>query len=469
MMNNESNNQSWRRIQTNLQFEFGIPVYKMWLCHLSLHSIEGTQMVLRMPNTSLVDFVNTQYADRVLQIIQRELPHITDFKIIVAMTEGPHKQSDYGVAVTKPPALQPVTQDIVGYSVRQGNESHSAPIFNSIPINRNLTFDSYVAEQFNQMAFGASQSVVSGDAVMYNPLYIYGSVGMGKTHLLHAIAGGMQATHPDKRVMLLSAEKFTYEFVKALREKNAMAFKDVFALVDVLLMDDIQFIAGKQSTQAEFMNTIGALVTMGKQVVVCADKAPFDLKELNDRDQSRLGAGLVVEIKVPDYKMRRSILNHKIKSVGVHVPTDVVDYLAEHITSSIRELEASLNRLLANASLGGVPVSLTLVEECLQDLLNNNNRKVTIENIQMACCQYFEVSMGDLLSARRSRHIARPRQVAMYLAKTMTSHSLPAIGRVFGGRDHTTVMYAVKRIEELCEIDTTMEQTVRQVRRNLLG
>lgn len=450
---------SWKQIQTSLRFEFGSSVYGTWLCHLSLHAIQGTQVILSVPNESLANFIETQYSGRILKIVQDEFSMVESLDIVVSLETQNKSGQSYRPVITESPLFQPVAN----------GENQETALFKSMPIDRRFTFESYVTGLFNQMAFRASQGIVSDDSVVYNPLYIFGGVGMGKTHLLHAIAGGIEASQPYKNVMLLSAEKFTYEFVKAIRSNNGMAFKDIFASVDVLLIDDIQFIAGKESTQAEFMNTVSNLMTMGKQVVLCADKAPLDLVGLNSRDQSRLGAGIVVEIKSTDYQMRRLVLGHKIQNVGVVVPDDVLDYLAEHVTSSIRELEASLNRLVAYANIMKVSISLELVEECLQDILRNSQRKVTLEDIQMACSKYFEVSMADLHSARRSRHVARPRQVAMYLAKTMTNCSLPAIGRSFGGRDHTTVMHAVKRIEELCDIDTSMDNDVKKVRQSLIG
>lgn len=447
-----------------LQFEFGSSVYDMWMRHLTVCQVDDGHVVFGVPTDSMAQFIQSYYADRLLRLLQDDMPKAQQVTV-VAMPVSTHSQNTGGYApvVAQSAVLQP---DDSGANTHANEQP---PLFASLPVDSRLEFANYVSGTCNQMAFGASQSLVSAPNALYSPLYIYGGVGMGKTHLLHAIAGGIQQVNPQKQVMLLSAEKFTYEFVRAVRAKNGTAFKEAFANIDVLLVDDIQFIAGKTETQQEFMTIISDLIARGKQVVVCADKSPFDLRGLGDREQSRLGAGLVVDIKSADYALRRDILQHKAEQAGATIPDDVTDYLAEHITSSIRELEASLNRLVAYANLTKGDITLELVEDCLADLLRNSHRKVTLEDIQLACTKHFDISMVDLHSARRNRHIARPRQIAMYLAKTLTSYSLPTIGRAFGGRDHTTVMHAVKTVEGLCEIDTALESDVRIIRQSLQG
>ena len=488
------NHEKWSRVQSRLRSELGASIYNTWLSHLVLdnnseHNPENnnpTEAVFSVANESLANFIETQYSNRLLALCQNEVSSIRSVRIDVVVPAQVPVQHP-----VKPP-LQTSGQVVSGstpnalYGSSAGGESYrTATVQNPVlqptadnnhhalhigmTIDRRFTFDTFVAGSCNQMAFGASQQVVSDDSVIFNPLYIFGGIGMGKTHLLHAIASGLQAKDPNMNVMLLSAERFTTEFVRAIRSNNSVAFKDMFAHVDVLLVDDIQFIAGKKSTTDEFMSTIATLASMGKQVVLCASKSPFDLEGLDEREKSRLAAGLVVEIKPADYEMRRSILQQKATMVGAHIPNGVIDYLSENITSSIRELEGALNRLIAYANLVKVPVTQDLVEDVLHDLLRNSNRQVTLDDIKMACAKYFDLSMEDLKSKRRSRNIARPRQVAMYLAKTMTSHSLPQIGRAIGGRDHTTVMHAVGTIEKLCETDSKLENDIRQVKQSLLG
>ena len=470
------NHEKWSRIQARLRSELGQSIYSTWLSHLVLEQGTDTDAVFSVANESLANFIETQYSNRLLDLCRSELSSIQSVRIDVAVQsqsnpDSSHSspvshisQGSYRTPVVQSPALQPPVD---------GGARHvhgtAKGIHMGMAIDRRFTFDSFVAGACNQMAFGASQQVVTDDVVVFNPLFIFGGIGMGKTHLLHAIASALELKSPDTRVMLLSAERFTTEFVRAIRSNDSMAFKDAFVDVDVLLVDDIQFIAGKKSTQEEFMNTITHLVSMGKQVVLCANKSPFDLEGLDDREKSRLASGLVVEIKSADYEMRRTILMQKAKMVNITIDEGIIDYLSQNITSSIRELEGALNRLIAYANLMDLQITQDLVEDVLHDLLRNSNRQVSLDDIQMACSKHFDVSMADLKSKRRSRNIARPRQVAMYLAKTMTSHSLPQIGLAIGGRDHTTVMHGVKTIEELCLTDSELENHIRQVKQALLG
>ena len=460
------NLEKWNRIQSRLRSELGVSIYRTWLSHLVLKDSTASQVVFAVPNESLAHFIETQYANRLLDLCRKESSTIQSVCIdVVAESPSTNLSTDtegaYGRVAVRSPSLQPTA------------DNHADTLRMGMAIDRRFSFDTFVTGACNQMAFGASQQVVTDDEVTFNPLFIFGGIGMGKTHLLHAIASGLQAKSPDMNVMLLSAERFTTEFVRAIRSQNPVAFKDAFSHVDVLLVDDIQFIAGKKSTQEEFMNTISHLTSMGKQVVLCANKSPFDLDGLEEREKSRLAAGLVVEIKSADYEMRRTILAQKAQMVQGTlvggVPDEVINYLSQNITSSIRELEGALNRLIAYANLMKVQITQDLVEDVLHDLLRNSNRKVSLDDIQMACSKYFEISMEDLKSKRRSRNIARPRQVAMYLAKTMTSHSLPQIGRAIGDRDHTTVIHAVDTIEKLREMDSKLENDIRQVKQALLG
>ena len=469
------NHEKWSRIQARLRSELGASVYGTWLSHLILAESNPQEAVFSVANESLADFIETQYSNRLLSLCRNEISTIQSVRIDVVppanaptqpLTPTEKSHGSYRTAVVQSPALQPNALRANGGQI---GDAHNKALHIGMAIDKRLTFDTFVTGACNQMAFGASQQVVTDGSVQFNPLFIFGGIGMGKTHLLHAIASGLQMKKPDINVLLLSSERFTTEFVRAVRSNNAVAFKDMFTNVDVLLVDDIHFIAGKKSTTDEFMNTIATLASMGKQVVLCANKSPFDLEGLEDREKSRLAAGLVVEIKSADYDLRRSILMQKASLVNVTIPEGVIDYLAQHITSSIRELEGGLNRLIAYANLMGVQITQDLVEDVLHDLLRNSNRQVSLDDIQMACSQYFDVSMADLKSKRRSRNIARPRQVAMYLAKTMTSHSLPQIGRAIGDRDHTTVIHAVDVIEKLCETDSALENDIRQVRQTLLG
>ena len=340
------------------------------------------------------------------------------------------------------------------------------------PLDKRFTFDSFVIGKPNELAHAASRRVAEGGPVTFNPLFLYGGVGLGKTHLMHAIAWETQRRKPGSKVIYLSAEQFMYRFVQALRFKDMLSFKELFRSVDLLMVDDVQFIAGKDSTQDEFFHTFNALVDQNKQIIISADRAPGEIDGLEDRIKSRLQSGLVVDLHPTDYELRLGILQSKAEKHAGHYPevnmTDgVLEFLAHRISTNVRVLEGALTRLFAFASLVGREVNLDMVQECLADILRASDRKVTIDEIIRKVSDHYNLRMTDILSPRRARTVARPRQVAMFLAKTLTSKSLPEIGRRFGGRDHTTVIHAVKKIEELKSIDNQIAEDVELLRRML--
>jgi chromosomal replication initiator protein len=339
----------------------------------------------------------------------------------------------------------------------------------SSPLDPRFTFESFVVGKPNALAHAAARRVVESAGVPFNPLFLYGGVGLGKTHLMHAIAHQMQAQWPEKTIMYLSAEKFMYQFVRALRANETMNFKEIFRSVDVLMIDDIQFIAGKESTQEEFFHTFNALVDQNKQIIISADKAPSDLSGIDERLRSRLAWGLVADIHPTTYDLRLGILQSKRAQLNADVPDPVLEFLALKVTSNIRELEGALNRIVAHADVSGAVVTLESTQEVLQDLLRSHDRRITIDEIQRKVAEHYNLRMTDMHSARRARNVARPRQVAMYLAKQLTARSLPEIGRKFGGRDHTTVMHAVRKVEELLDADAQIAQDVDIIRRALTG
>ena len=296
---------------------------------------------------------------------------------------------------------------------------------------------------------------------------IFGGVGLGKTHLMHAIAWEKKKINPDLKILYLSAEKFMYEFIKALRFKNTIAFKDQFRSVDVLMIDDVQFIIGKESTQEEFFHTFNALVDQNRQIVVSADKSPSDLEGLEERLRSRLGWGLVADIHPTTYELRLSIIEAKLEKYNINLSKDVAEFLAHKITSSVRELEGALTRLTAHVTLVGREVDIEIAQDLLQDLLRASDRRTTIDQIQKKVSEHFNLKISDMHSARRSRIIARPRQIAMYLSKNLTTRSLPEIGRKFGGRDHTTVIHAIKKVEELKKNDSNLSEDIEILTRSL--
>ncbi|HET8728605.1 MAG TPA: chromosomal replication initiator protein DnaA, partial [Alphaproteobacteria bacterium] len=330
-----------------------------------------------------------------------------------------------------------------------------------------FTFENFVVGKPNELAHAAARRVSDAANVTFNPLFLYGGVGLGKTHLMHAIAWHIRKKHPGRRVLYLSAEKFMYQFIRALRYKDTMSFKEMFRSVDVLMIDDVQFISGKDSTQEEFFHTFNALVDQNRQVIVSADKSPSDLDGMEERLRSRLGWGLVADIHPTTYELRLGILQAKAENQRAQIPLKVLEYLAHKISSNVRELEGALNRIVAHAELVGRPITLESTQELLYDLLRASDRRVTIDEIQKKVAEHYNIKIADMHSARRARAVARPRQVAMYLAKQLTARSLPEIGRKFGGRDHTTVMHAVKKIEELCGADRSFAEDVELLRRML--
>ena len=321
-----------------------------------------------------------------------------------------------------------------------------------------FTFENFVVGKPNELAHAAARRVAeacSGPVRMvpFNPLYLYGGVGLGKTHLMHAIAWHVHNSGCARKVIYLSAEKFMHQFIRALRFKSIMDFKDEFRSVDLLMIDDVQFISGKEFTQEEFFHTFNALVDQNRQIVISADKSPSDLEGLEERMRSRLGWGLVADLHPTTYELRLGILQSKAEQASMQIPRKVLELLAHRITSNVRELEGALNRIVANMQLVGREISLESAQEELHDLFRLRERRVMIDEIQRRVAEHFNVRLAEMTSARRARAFARPRQVAMYLSKQLTSRSLPEIGRKFGGRDHTTVMHAVRRIEELKDTD----------------
>jgi chromosomal replication initiator protein len=324
----------------------------------------------------------------------------------------------------------------------------------------------------NELAHAAARRVAEGDSVSFNPLFLYGGVGLGKTHLMHAIAQELSQRRPDLRVLYLSAEQFMYRFVQALRERQVMDFKELFRSVDVLMVDDVQFIAGKDSTQEEFFHTFNALIDQNKQIVISADRAPGEIKDLEERIKSRLQCGLVVDLHPTDYELRLGILRQKVdyyrqQYQGLTLVDGVLEFLAHRITTNVRVLEGALTRLFAFANLVGREITLELTQDCLSDILRASDRKITIEEIQRKVSEHYSIRLSDMIGPKRLRTIARPRQVAMYLAKQLTPRSLPEIGRRFGGRDHTTIIHGVRKIEELMSIDSQLSDDLQLLKRML--
>lgn len=446
----------WNKVHKDMRQEFGEAIFRSWLKPLTLRAYYHGTMEVSVPTRFMRDWIHNHYAERISQMCSQENQEIRRVQIVVVQNaiidEAAAQSQESSSAISK-----------ANQNLRDGVASISSPL------DPRFTFDSFVVGKPNALAHAAARRVVESMSVPFNPLFLYGGVGLGKTHLMHAIAWAMQEHWPEKTVMYLSAEKFMYQFVKALRSNDTMNFKEQFRSVDVLMMDDVQFIAGKESTQEEFFHTFNALVDQNKQIVISADKAPSDLTGIDERLRSRLAWGLVADIHPSTYDLRLGILQSKRDKLGALVPDSVLEFLALKVTSNIRELEGALNRIVAHSDVSRQEITLESTQEVLQDLLRAHDRKITIDEIQRKVAEHYNLRLTDMHSSRRARNVARPRQVAMYLAKLLTARSLPEIGRKFGGRDHTTVMHAIRKVEQLITEDAQIAQDVEVVRRALTG
>lgn len=452
----------WARVRGLMRSEVGDASYRSWLKPLTLTDVRDGEVRIAVPTRFMRDWVISHYGDRLRALWVAENADIDSIEVFVDAPSSRPLVRQVGVARNQAPPPPAALSNQV-----QATATDISSI--SAPLDPRFVFDNFVVGKPNELAYAAARRVADSETAPFNPLFLYGGVGLGKTHLMHAIAHHMREKFPERRVVYLSAEKFMYHFIRALRFQDTVAFKERFRSVDLLMIDDVQFINGKESTQEEFFHTFNDLVDNNRQVVISADKSPSDLEGMEERLRSRLGWGLVADIHATNYELRLGIMDAKAERIGVDIPPKVKEFLAHRITSNVRELEGALNRVVAHATLVGREISLETCQDVLHDILRANDRRVTIEEIQKKVAEHFNIRMADMHSARRARAIARPRQVAMYLAKQLTSRSLPEIGRKFGGRDHTTVMHAVKKVEELRQADVTFCEDVDLLRRMLEG
>jgi chromosomal replication initiator protein len=450
--------------------EVGETAYRSWFGSMTVERVAGGEGVIAVPTRFLRDWVTTHYADRLLALWRSENQMVTRISFIVdprhARGELPPSSAGEPARGAMPRLVEPAASEVGDVTDITDDKGLSAPL------DARLTFENFVVGKPNELAHAAARRVAEAcvapkHSVPFNPLFLYGGVGLGKTHLMHAIAWHVRNQAPARKVIYLSAEKFMYQFIRALRFRSTMDFKEQFRSVDLLMIDDVQFISGKDSTQEEFFHTFNALVDQNRQIVISADKSPSDLEGLEERMRSRLGWGLVADIHPTTYELRLGILESKAEQMGLHPPQKVMEFLAHKITSNVRELEGALNRIGAHTQLVRRDLTLENVQELLQDLLRASERRVTIDEIQRRVAEHFNIKMAEMTSSRRARMVARPRQVAMYLAKQLTQRSLPEIGRKFGGRDHTTVMHAVKKVEELTRSDRAFAEDVELLHRML--
>jgi chromosomal replication initiator protein len=473
MTNNDD--ECWTRVKGRLRTNVGEDVYSSWFARMDLERVSDGAAHMSVPTRFLKSWIQSHYADRVLSCWQAEIPTVQ--RVDLTVRTPMHKAAlckDNKVPVEELRADRNTVRPLSSPRVGGANIADSADALGPSPLDPRLTFDSFVVGRSNTLAHAAAKQVADGrrgDPVMFNPLYVHAGVGLGKTHLLQAVtfagnAGG------QRRVLYLTAEKFMYGFVQALKSQTALAFKDTLRGIDVLVIDDMQFLQGK-STQAEFCHTLNALIDSGRQVVIAADRPPSDLESLDDRVRSRLAGGLVVEMGSLGEELRLEILKSRVATVRTHhagfdVPHAVLEYLARSITHNGRDLEGAINRLLAHNTLSGQPITLEMAEREVRDLIRPQEpKRVKIEDIQRVVARQYNVSRSDLLSSRRTANVVRPRQVAMYLSKTLTLRSLPEIGRRFGGRDHTTVLHAVRKIEALVGKDPVLADEVELLKRLL--
>ncbi len=462
----------WLQICAQLKSEVGDTAFESWLKPLSVGSFSDGSMNICVPTRFMRNWVITHYSDRIHKIWEKKNPAIKNINFVVQTVQEEPK-SIYSPTyrslmrqIKNTPSPQSFYQSgsvAISANTNDGIMNDSL----SVPLNPQYTFDNFVVGKTNEFAYAAARKVAESRNISFNPLFLYSGVGLGKTHLMHAIAWHIKQQDPSRNIVYLSAEKFMYKFVRALRYKDTTAFKEQFRSVDVLMVDDVQFMGGKDSTQEEFFYTFNSLIEEGRQIIISADKSPADLEGIESRLKSRLGCGLVADIHPTDFDLRIGILNNKASQLGVNLPIKVAEFLAQKITTNIRELEGALRRVIAHSQLlSDREITLDMTQEVLKDMLRSFDKRTTIDEIQKKVAEHFSISVKEMQSSRRARNVARPRQIAMYLAKQLTSRSLPEIGRKFD-RDHTTVMHAVRKVEELLIEDGSLAESLDTLRRAL--
>ena len=469
--------ETWERVVTRLRAELGEELYASWFARMEPEEIAGKTLIVTLPTKFLQNWVRTHYYAKVLKIVSKEYGGIDAVTMKVrprgvpvrtsAGTEGGDAKSAQGRSGQG--------RGDGGGGAMQGGRNGGGADDRGSSLDHNYTFETFLTGGSNSLAHSASRRVADaapGLPLSFNPLYIHANAGLGKTHLLHAISWRIRQVHPARKVLYLTAERFMYHFLGALKAKDVLPFKDYFQSVDVLLIDDFQFLQGK-SMQQEFCHTFNSLVDMKRQVIIAADLPPAQLDSIDGRMRSRLAGGLVVDIQAPDIDLRRRILRARLdgamlKDPSISVTDDILEFIANRITGGGRELEGALNRIIASQSLMRAPLTVDQSALALRDLVQTTDvQRIKIDDILKVVGRHFNVPKADLLSPRRARSIVRPRQIGMYLAKTLTTRSLPEIGRRFGGRDHSTVLHAVRKIEELMHADEKLSREVNMLIRLL--
>jgi len=453
MQGGESIRMAWEAIRAGLRRDCGARMFDAWLRPIAVGAFDpatGT-LLLNLPSKFMADWVQSHHAERLALAWKAQAPEVKQIRIGV----GPAAPTTASAVQIPAPEPQPQAADDSPYSVA---------------LEPRYRFENFVIGKANEVAFNAARTLASAEIVAFNPLFIHGGTGRGKTHLLHAVGHEFHRLHPRAKIVYMSAEKFMVEFVAALRGNDTISFKQQLRSADLLMIDDVQFIAGKESTQEEFFHTMNEIISAGRRLVISSDRAPQDLDGIEPRILSRLSWGLVADINAADLELRLNIIHKKLESLpDVTVPDDVVGFLARRISSNVRELEGALNRIAAYSMMQNRPITLEFVAEVLANILRANQRRISIDEIQTKVSEHYRIRKAEMTSARRAREVARPRQVAMYLSKQLTPRSLPEIGRRFGGRDHTTVIHAVRRIEQLRSEDQELDNDIRLLTRQLEG
>ncbi len=456
--NNNHNNSPWINVCHDLLECYGAILYKSWFSKISFLKISASKTVILLaPSNFIRDWIKSNYYDNILRFWLQYDQNIKSIDLITR--ENNHSDN---IAAIKAPKnhIESVASSSYNNNEKIKDDIKNPKVLNSL--DSRFTFDNFVVGTTNELAYAAALAVAESKSSVAksNPLFLYGGVGLGKTHLMHAIAWHTYKLNSHRKVLYMSAEKFMYRFIKALRNKDVMSFKEEFRSVDVLMIDDIQFICGKDSTQEEFFHTFNAIIDNNKQMVISCDRSPSDLNQVEDRIKSRLGWGLVADVHSTTYELRLGILQSKLEQMNIKICTRVIDFLATKIVSNVRELEGALNKVIAHSTLIGRDITIESTQDILKDLLRSNEKAITIEEIQKQVAHRYNITISEMSSFRRSRAVARPRQIAMYLSKILTSKSLADIGKKFCKKDHTTVMHAIKKVEHLVSTDHAFKEEV---------
>mgnify|MGYP006087604181 FL=1 len=451
-----SNNLDWGIVQNDMKSKFGSDIYESWIRKIEFIEEMNNYILLSVSSRFIRDWITSRYLDQILQVVKVYKKNLTriEFKIIEKNSNNFNEDENEVKSKEKNENVSFIKDTYLQYT----------------RIDPNKRFDNFITGTSNKLAHEASQKV-SENISHYNPLYIYGGVGMGKTHLLNSIGLILKGKN---KVMFISAERFMYQFVKSIKSNEMVKFKEYFRNTDILLIDDIQFMNGKEAMQEEFFHTFNALLDKGSQVIISADRAPNKLSRIQERIKSRFAGGLVVDIQKPDYELRKRIVNQKTEELNVfysneiNISDEIQEFISLEITTSIRELVGAINRVVSFSRIYNKVPNLSEVKVVLKDLLNVSENIVTIDLIQSIVCKFFKISKNEMLSSRRSRYLVRPRQTAIYLTKILTSKSLPEIGREFSNRDHTTIIHSVKTIEKLKENDLEMTNNINKLKNKIL-